>query len=326
MDNYKKFEQEFIPQFGWPWTNSLTGKVGVTEADNGFANEIWEKFGCTSIGDYHDLYLKTDVILLVVIFENFRDDFKSTYDLDPCHYYSAPNISWDAMLKTTGFELELLSDIDMLLFCEKAIRGGLNGIGEKRLMKANNPYLSDYGKNVPKTYGLFLDVVNLYGGTMMKQMPVGSFKWVEKNIQNILDTSDESDQGYFVMVDLCYPKDLHDLRNDFPLAAENLKIRKHYLSDYQKQFDQRETETAKLMETRFDKVNYVCHYSVLKFYVQQGMRVTKLHKTLQFCQSSFLKPYIDLNTTKRQEHGISEFKKNFFKMLINSCFGKPWKI
>ena len=153
-------------------------------------------------------------------------------------------------------------------------------------------------------------------------MPVGSFKWVEKTFQNILDTSDESDQGYFVMVDLCYPKDLYDLHNDFPLAAEKLKIRKHYLLDYQKQFYQRETETAKLMETLFDKVNYVCHYSVLTFYVQQGMRVTKLHKTLQFCQSSFLKPYIDLNTTKRQEHGISEFKKNLFKLLINSCFGK----
>ena len=218
------------------------------------------------------------------------------------------------MLKTTGVELELLTDIDMLLICEKPIRGGLNGIGEKRLMKANNHHLPDYNKNQPSTYGLFLDVVNLYGGTMMEKMRFGSFKWVEKSIQSILNTSDDSDEGYFVMLDLNYPKDLHDLHNDFPLAAEKFKITEEYLSDYQKKFHHLETKTEKLMETLFDKFNYVCQYSVLKFYVKQGLQVTKVHKTLQFQQSNFLKPYT--------EPEISEFKKNFFKLLINSCFGK----
>ena len=90
------------------------------------------------------LYLKTDVILLVDVFEKCRRLFDQVYGLDPCHYYSAPNISWDAMLKTTEVKLDLLSDIDMLLFCERAIRGGLNGIGEKRYMKANNKYLDDF--------------------------------------------------------------------------------------------------------------------------------------------------------------------------------------
>ena len=81
------------------------------------------------------------------------------------------------MLKTTKVKLDLLSDIEMLLFCERAIRGGLNGIGVKRYMKANNKYLHDFDEEKPSTYGLYLDVVNLYGGTMMKKQPTGGFEW-----------------------------------------------------------------------------------------------------------------------------------------------------
>ena len=122
----------------------MSGRVDVTKSDFEFANQVWKTFKCQNIGDYHDLYLKSDVLLLADVFETFRNIFKENYDLDPCHYYSAPNVSWDAMLKTTGVELELLNDIDMLLFIEKSLRGGLNGIGEKRYIKANNHYLSDF--------------------------------------------------------------------------------------------------------------------------------------------------------------------------------------
>ena len=128
---------------------------------------VWNMFGCKNFGDYLMLYIKTDVILLAHVFEKCRRLFDQVYGLDPCHYYSASNISWDAMLKTTEVKLDMLSDIDMLLFCEGAIRG-LNGIGEKRYMKANNKYLDDFDEEKPSTFGLFLDVVNLYGGTMMK--------------------------------------------------------------------------------------------------------------------------------------------------------------
>ena len=148
--------------------NVLSGQIDLSEADVQLAQEVWENFGCKTIGDYHNLYLESDALLLADAFEKFQKFFKSTYDLDPCHYYFSPKISWDAMLKSTGVKLELLSNIDMLLFCEKAIRGGLNGIGEKRIMKANNKYLSDFYQSTPSIYGLFLNVVNLYGGTMTK--------------------------------------------------------------------------------------------------------------------------------------------------------------
>ena len=120
-------------------------------------------FGCKNFGDYLMLYLKTDVILLADVLKKCRRLFDQIYGLDLCHYYSAPNISFEAMLKTTEVKLDLLSDIDMLLFCERAIRGGLNGIDGKRYMKANNKHLDDFDEEKMSTFGLFLDVVNLYG-------------------------------------------------------------------------------------------------------------------------------------------------------------------
>ena len=279
-------------------------------------------FGCKNFGDYLMLYLKTDVILHADVFQKCRRLFDQVYGLDPCHYYSAPNISWDAMLKTTKVKLDLLSDIDMLLFCERAIRGGLNGIGEKRYMKANNKYLHDFDEGKPSTYGLFLDVVNLYGGTMMKKLPTGGFEWSDISLDKIMQTFDESDVGYIVMVDLNYPSNLHDCHNDFPLAAEKLKNNAEMLSQYQVELGNKTSHIPKLLETLQSKQNYACHYSVLKFYCQQGLRVTRLHKTLTFNQSDFMKCYIEQNTKLRQQPGISTFEKNFFKLLNNSCFGK----
>ena len=127
---------------------------------------------------------------------------------------------------------------------------------------------------------------------------------------------------FFVMVDLKYSQHLHDAHNNFPLAAEKMKIDISLMSTYQKSLPDSGVATEKLMETLFDKSHYVCHYSILKFFVQQGLQVTKLHKTLHFRQTYFLKPYVDLNTSLRQQPGISDFKKNFFKLLVNSCFGK----
>ena len=124
------------------------------------------------------------------------------------------------------------------------------------------------------------------------------------------------------MVDLNYPSNLHDCHNDFPLAAEKLKIDAEMLPQYQVELGNKTSHIPKLLETLQSKQNYVCHYSVLKFYCQQGLQVTRLHKTLKFNQSDFMKCYIEQNTKLRQQPGISTFEKNFFKLLNNSCFGK----
>ena len=322
LDSFVKLSEKSLPHYGDQWINSLSGQIDVSEEDVQHAKKVWNMFGCKNFSDYLMLYLKTDVILLADVFERCRRLFHQVYGLEPCHYYSAPNISWDAMLKTTEVKLDLLSDIDMLLFCERAIRGGLNGIGEKRYMKANNKFLDNFIEEKPSKYGLFLDVVNLYGGTMMKKLPTGGFEWSDISLDEIMQTSDESDVGYFVVVDMNYPSNLHDNHNDFLLAAEKLKVDAEMLSQYQLELGNKTSHIPKLLETFQSKLNYACHYSVLKFYCQQGLQVTRIHKTLKFNQSDFMKCYIEQNTKLRQQPGISTFEKNFFKLLNNSCFGK----
>ena len=105
--------------------------------------KVWKVFGNKNMGDYHDLYLKNDVLLLADVFENFRETCLKYYKLDPAHYYTAPGLSWDACLKMSGVNLELLTDVDMYLMIEKGIRGGISTITH-RYSKANNKYMKDY--------------------------------------------------------------------------------------------------------------------------------------------------------------------------------------
>ena len=104
-----------------------------------------------TLGEYHDLYLKSDVLLLADVFENFRETCFQYYKLDPAHYYSAPGLSWNACLKMTGIELELISDVDMYLMIEKGLRGGMSVITHRKAV-ASNKYMSSYDPDKPSKY------------------------------------------------------------------------------------------------------------------------------------------------------------------------------
>ena len=109
---------------------------------------MWIEFNCKTLGDYHDLYLITDVVLLADVFQTFRKTCLGSYKLDPLHYYTAPGLSWDALLKYTKSDLELLTDMNMHLFIEKGMRGGISMVS-KRHAKANNPHVADYNPDNP---------------------------------------------------------------------------------------------------------------------------------------------------------------------------------
>ena len=130
------------------------------------------------MGDYHNHYLKKDVLFLVDVYEKFIDTCLQFYRLDPYHYFSSPGLSWDAMLKMTGVKLEKISDIDKYLFIEKGLRGGISYIA-KRYAKANNKYMNDYDPKKPSTFISYLDMNNLYGWAMSEYLPYEGFKWLK---------------------------------------------------------------------------------------------------------------------------------------------------
>ena len=190
----------------------------ITDADYMHAKRVCKDFEIKNLGEYHDLYLKSDVLLLADVFETLKKCLKF-YELDPAKFISAPGLAWQAALKKTKVKLDLLTDIDMLLMVEKGIRGGIcHSIYQ--YAKANNKYMKDYDKNKESSYLKYWDVNNLYGWAISQKLPLNKYGCIEDtsslNNDFIKNYKEESDQGYFLEVDVQYPEKLHELHNDLP--------------------------------------------------------------------------------------------------------------
>ena len=280
-----------------------------------------------TMGEYHDLYLKSDILLLADVFENFRRTCLEYYKLDPCHYFTSPGLSWDAMLKMTNIKLELMTDIDMFQFIEKGMRGGVSYIAHRHAL-ANNKYLKKFDERLPSKYIMYLDANNLYGWAMSQYLPTGGFRWMtEKEIDKIdlAKYKDNCRKGLILEVDLEYPKKLHDLHNDYSLAPEKIKVAKNMLSEYAKNIAKKYNISTglvyKLIPTLSNKEKYVLHYRNLQLYTDLGLKITKVDRVFEFNQSPWMKEYIDFNTQKRT-NAKNAFEKDFFKLMNNSVFGK----
>ena len=235
------------------------------------------------MGEYHDLYLVSDVLLLTDVFENFRKTCMQYYKLDPCHYFTHLGLSWDAMLKMTNIKLELMTDIDMFQFIEKGMRGGVSYIAN-RYGNANNKYMKEYNVKTPSKYIMYLDANNLYGWAMSQYLPTGNFKWMtDKEISKIDLGKYKADakKGLILEVDLEYPQELHDIHNDYLVAPEKVKVSNNVLSAYCKKIVEKYNISiglvSKLIPTLRDKKEYVLHYRNLQLYLDLGLKIKKVH-------------------------------------------------
>ena len=167
-----------------------------------------------------------------------------------------------------------------------------------------------YDENNPSSFISYFDANNLYGLAMTKKLPYDNVKWDYSFLtdKKILNHDEDSDEGYILEVDLQYPEQLHDLHKDYPLAPEIMSVSEDMLSKHKKELhykyygkEAKDEDTKKLILSLMDKKKYVLHISALKFYLQHGLKLKKIHRIISFKQSNFLKPYIDFNTEKRKQ-------------------------
>ena len=245
---------------------------------------------------------------------------QGSYGLDPLHYLTLPSFSWDACLRKTRVELDLLNDPEKFLMIENNIRGGLSGVSHRHV-SANNPYTEHpYNSSLPNSYISYVNANNLYGHAMRQPLPTGKFRFLqpneirdlEKKIRTV-SIETESETGYILDFDLDYPSHLHDDHNTYPCAPEQVTITRDMLSPYSMELAEgHPTSCEKLVPNLNDKRNYVLHYRNLQLYMRLGLVLVRIHRVLEFKQKyssivgfnvpkqkAWLREYIDFNTTPR---------------------------
>ncbi len=250
ITNFSKLSATSLPPKE-AFYNQFSGS-GISDKDYAHAKKVWHTFNCKATRDYHDLYLRTDTLLLADVTTEFRKTCKKAYGLEALYYYTAPGLAWDAMLKITKIKLDLISDSNMYMMIEKGIRGGISTV-MKRHAESNHKYLSDYDKSKISKFIEYLDANNLYGWAMSQKLPVREFRWMEPN-----ELGNWRSIPCILEVDLEYPKELHDLHNEYPLAPEKMippggKVKK-------------------LIPNLNDKERYVLHHENLKLYTRLGLK------------------------------------------------------
>ena len=229
MDSWNRFNENTIPPKEAFY--SELNLENIPDKDYEYVKKEWVAFKIKNLGEYHDLYVQCDTFLLADVFENFRNKCIEIYKLDPAHFLSAPGLAWQACLKMTKVELELLTDINMQLMIKKGARDGIYQ-AIHRYAKTNNKYMKNYDKDIISSHLMYLDANNLYGWAMSQILPINGFKSVEKSRLSrfneifIKNYYENTDKGSFFEVDVDYPKKLFELHKDLPFLPERKKVNK----------------------------------------------------------------------------------------------------
>ena len=320
----------------------LTGSE-ISVADYEHAQNVWKTFRCRTMRDYLELYLFTDVCLLADVYQTFRATSKEAYDLDPAYFVSAPQLAWNAMLKFIKRPIQLISDAEMYRMIQPAVRGGICH-ASVRYARANNKYMGSlYRPEEESSFILYIDATNLYGAAMSQALPNGDFTWLSEDecraAEVSLTGSEEMRDAFFrvdpetlawyyiLQVDLEYPPEIHDRDDDYPMAPELMDIVPEMLSDTQhrlvvKYYRAAAPGSKKLICSLMGKRNYVVFGHLLQHYLARGMKLTKVHRGIKFTALAYMAGYIKHNTEMRFKNRADETKKNFYKGMNLSPFGK----
>ena len=304
--------------------HSSLSNSSISQSDYDHARHVFDAFGCKNMLDYCSLYCKLDTYLLAECFMAFRKIIMSDYNLDPAHYISLPQLAFDAMLKLTAVQIELITNIDQYMLIAENIRGGVSFVNERKVVGEQNAENS--GEHL-----LYLDVNNLYGKAQCYPMPVSDYRWLSGEEIEKIDwqmQNDEQDTGYILEVDLSYPDNLHLLHEGLPLAPESKAVRYDILSDYAKRAhdwlnssQKSNYKAQKLIGHFLPRKKYGVHYMNLKTYLDLGMKLDAVHRVIAFTQTPFLKEYVE-ETCRKRALAKTKFEKNCQKLMNNAVYGK----
>ena len=265
------------------------------------------------------LYLKMDVLQLADVFENFVESSTREYKINPLYSYSLPGYTWKAGLKSTNIKLDYIKCKELLLLLENNIRGGISSV------MGNRHVQSDENKQI-----LYIDANNLNGWAMSQYLPTSEFEKLqlpeeyilEQTVEDLRFIPDNNEFGYFIECDLEYPVEIKEKTKNFPFCPYQTKADPDLFSAYMNNVNQPNYKpTPKFMCDVTNKSKYLIHYRMFKFYLNQGMKVTKIHTIYRFKQSAWLAKYIDRNTQKRTK-AKTNFEKDLYKLMNNAFFGK----
>ena len=196
MDSWERFNETSLPSKEDFYSN--LNMEDIDDIDYRHGNNVFKRFKLENLGQYHDLYVQSDTLLLADVFENVRGMCVKVYELDPTYFLSLPGLAWQACLKKTNIELALLTDYEMLVMVAVGIRGGIcHSI--HRYAKANNKYMKIYNKDEESSYIQYLDANNLYGWVMSKKLSVNGFRWPDSDVINeefIKNYNENDNKGY----------------------------------------------------------------------------------------------------------------------------------
>lgn len=305
----------------------------ISDSDYKFAKRVFKKFKCKNMYDYCLFYVKLDTLLLSEIFQAYRKNIYSNFGIDACHFFGVPSLAQAICrsLQNRKDPIRLMHDPDMINLVINNIRGGI-AIVNKRYSKSDPPYTFDRSdpNNIKPTPGrvsiVNVDMNALYGTAQTLSLPYKNFKFFPqekfKYFKDIVKNySFKSKNGFLACVDLEYPKSLHDLHDPFPVAAENVDVNYDMLSPYSRTKIKRKTfKQQKLIAPLSDRKNYLCHIANLQLYLKLGLKLTKIHKVIQFRQKPWIKKFI-VKCTKLRALSRSKFYEDNWKLTANSCYG-----
>lgn len=331
------------------WYSHLTDKT-ISDKEYNEVISLYKDTGCRNVGHFQQLYLMQDVLILADVFDTFREQCHNGYGLEPLWYFSIPGFTYDSCFKILNkkqnpqyigklpFCIQSFSkgEEDMFEFIEQTIRGGVS-MTPGRYAKASNQFIKGGEADPNPSHVLYYDANNLYGWAMSQYLPTGDYGWynprgdtaedrVKWMIDDINIMGPTANRGAIYEIDCEFPPECHDYLSDFPPAPEHrtvpFSITSPYYRNLLKRYKQKHDErTGKLICSFLPHKKYKVHYRTLKLYIDLGMKVTEVYRCLTFAQSDWLGPYIKHNTDKRAL-ATTDFEKNLYKLLNNSCYGK----